>query len=328
MGAREYRIRPCALGDAHGVVELFRRCFSAPFDLETWRWKYESGPWARPELGVVAELRSGQIVGHLGAMVQPLNRLGRTSLVAQGADGMVDAPYRHRGVLDELFSAWIAGVAASGIGAGYLLPNENSVRAADRRLTLVAIMEKYYLPLGGAHHARLAERVRAAPERVQLPFEFRADDELDPRYEVVWRSAGERESLSIAKDGAYLHWKYAAAPERHRLFTICFGAERIAVAVCRDRPPRAQVLDLIARDKNAHAARALLLGIADYYRGSEIEELRFVGHDPWFFAEVFADFERRPDFWGQFYVRAVRRDDAFVYENPLNWTIVAGDADS
>ena len=85
--------------------------------------------------------------------------------------------------------------------------------------------------------------------------------------------------------------------------------------------------ELIVRDKNIHAARAMMLQIADYYRERGLAELRFVGRDPWFFAEVFSEFERRPAFWGSVYARAAERDHAFVYENPLNWTIVAGDAD-
>lgn len=323
-----YRLRPCEAADATAIVDLFHRSFQAPYDLEIWRWKYQRSPWARPELSVVAQLESGEIIGHFGAMLHPINLVGQPRLAAQGTDVMIDERHRRRGAFRELFEAYLEGIVAAGIPACLGFPNEHSLRGMHLAGHHVAIMEKYHLPLDSPHHARLRERVNAVPEGSRFRFEFNPHYQLDARYDAVWRSCSELESLSVWKDRDYLTWKYDSAPAPHRLFTLEFGGEIVALGVCRERENRADVLELLARDKNIHAARELLLSLADHYLGRRFEELRFVGRDPWFFAEVFADFERRPAFWGHVFVRAANRGEAFLYENPLNWTVASGDSDS
>jgi hypothetical protein len=241
---------------------------------------------------------------------------------------MVDRRHRYRGAFSELFAAFLEGLAKAGIPVGLGFPNEHSLRALHRFIPLVAILERYHLALGSPRHAELRDRVGTAPERARLPFSFHANYALDARYGAVWRSCAEMESISIWKDGEYLAWKYGASPAPHRLFALEFADDVIALGVCRERGERVQLLELIACDKNIYAARELLLCIADHYHAQKFEELYFVGCDPWFFAEVFADFERRPSFSGHVHARATNRDEAFLYENPLNWTVVLGDSDS
>jgi predicted N-acetyltransferase YhbS len=322
------QVRPCEPADATAIVELFRRSFKTPYELETWRWKYAEGPWARPELSVVVQRGSSEIVGHLGAMLHPINVIGRPRVVAQGTDFMVDERLREQGVFRVLVESYLAGVADAGIPMCLGFPNEPSLPGLQLLATHVAIMEKYYLRLGGAHHTRLRERVNAAPERSRLRFEFDPCYALDPRYDDVWRSCSKLESLSVWKDREYLSWKYGSAPAAHRFCTLEFAREIVALGVCRENGKQVRIVDLIARDKNIHASRALMLFLADHYLGRGFEELRFVGRDPWFFAEVFSEFERRPAFWGNVVARALDRGEAFLYENPLNWTIVSGDSDS
>jgi len=260
-------------------------------------------------------------------MLQPINLLGRSSVLAQVVDGMVDERSRRSGVFTALFAAWIAGIERAGIAVTLGFPNEHSLRALHRAIPLVAILDKYYLPLGGPHHDRLRLRVSTGPERTRLDFEFDPQYELDARYDALWQGCSEQESLSIRKDREYLCWKYGAAPAPHRLFALHHAGQLLALAVCREREQRVHLLELIAVDKSYHVGRALVLGIADHYLAQGSAELRFVGRDPWFFAEVFTDFERRPGFWGHVYALATSRGDAFLYENPLNWTIVSGDSD-
>jgi hypothetical protein len=325
---RALRLRPYEPGDEHAIVSLFQRTFNTPFDLDAWRWKYQRGPWARPELSTVVQMENGEIIGHLGAMLHAISLVGQPQLVAQTVDFIIDAHHRGQHVFRELFKVFAAHAESSGIPVLMGFPSQHVLGPMHQLGRHVAILEKYHLPLGSEFHTRLRQRVLAVPEAARFGFELNHDYELDSRFDVIWQSCARLENLSVWKDREYMSWKYVQRPASHRFLTLELRGQAVAVCVCRERDRRVAILDLLALDKSIHAAQELLLRIADHYQGRGFEELAFAGSDPWFFREVFSDFEHRPAFWGSFFVKATDPKKAYLYENPLNWTLTRGDSDS
>ena len=315
-----FELRSYRSGDEARVVEMFERVFREPYDLALWRWKYLEGPSARPELSVVAEGEGGALVGHGAVFCSPLNLIGRKKGCGQVTDLMIDPALQKTGIGSAIYVRCVEQVAAAGFPVCLAFPNERSAVGLHWHAAHVAIMEKYEVTAGGAEHAALAAEVDAEPEVPRF--------ELDERVDDLFASAARLESLSVWKDRAYLEWRYARHPRNaYRFMALAYGDLLMGLAVVKPQGRRWRLMELIVRDKRATVARRLLLEVVGALE-APAAALEFVGRDPWFFADALGALARRPYFSHHVFARAVDREQAFLYENPLNWTFTLGDCDS
>jgi predicted N-acetyltransferase YhbS len=324
----EFTLRAWRAGDERAVVELFQRVFQEPYSEALWRWKYAEGPYARPELSVIATDVDGAIVGHGAVFCQPLNLIGRKRSCGQVTDLMIDPAAQRTGVGSAIYTRCVSHIQEAGFEVCLAFPNERSAVGLHWHAAHVAIMEKYVLDLGGPRHAALRALVEAVPEDERLELTYQPELALDGAVDGLAKTVLEQQSLSIHKDAAYLGWRYAAHPEvRYRVVGLTYGSMLMGLAVVKDEGRTLRLLDLLVRDMRVDLAHRLLLAVADA-APEGARTLRFTGRDPWFFEHAFAAFERRPAFSHHVFARTPDRDLAYLYENPLNWTCTLGDCDS
>lgn len=324
----EFELRDYRPGDEADVVQMFKRTFKAPYSEDLWRWKYAEGPYARPELSVIAEGPGGEIVGHGGVFCQSLNLIGRKKTCGQVTDLMIDRTQQKTGVGTAIYQRCAENMAKAGFSAALAFPNERSAVALHWLSTHVAIMEKYVLTRGGASQDRLRALVEAEPEDERLDLQWVPDFSLDARADELFDSVASQESLSIHKDAEYLAWRYDAHPGRdYRMCALLYGDMLMGLAVVFEDKGTLRVLELLVQSKRPLLAQRLLHHIVDD-APEAITEVRFTGRDPWFLEGTLAPFERRPAFSHHMFARATDPAQAHLYENPLNWTCCLGDCDS
>jgi hypothetical protein len=322
-----YVARPYATGDEQSICQLFTRSFGRPFSLEEWAWKYRDSPVARPTLSWVGTTAQGEVVGHIGMRPMRLNFLGRPLMGCQSLDGMVDEPHRMGGLARLTFT----GAVDSAFKARELvcllnMPNEQSLFGLQQTMTLMFMMERYALPLGGRAHEALRQRVEAQAPDARGPCTLLPRYVLDERQDALWKGCATREHLSVWKDREYLDWKYLRRPHiQYRMMALEQAGTLAALAVLHEDGPRAHVLELMSQGKSVPCAQELLLRVADHYRTEGLRELRFVGRDPWYFASVFQDCERQPIFGHHVYTGTFGPEQRFIYETAANWTVTLGD---
>lgn len=325
---KEFQLRDYRPGDEAQVVEMFARIFRAPYDERMWRWKYAEGPYARPELSVIAEGPDGQVIGHGAVFCQPLNLIGRKKDCGQVTDLMIDPAQQKTGVGSAIYARCAENMAKAGFPVCLAFPNERSAVGLHWHAAHVAIMEKYVLVRGDASHDALRAAVEAEPEDERLDLTWVPDFELDARVDDLFGSIARAESLSIHKDLEYLAWRYGAHPtHRYRFSALLYGDLLMGLAVLKDDGRTTRILELLVRDKGLRVARRLLLHVADD-APEGCQDVRFTGRDPWFLEAALSGFERRPAFSHHVFALAPDRKQAFLYENPLNWTCTVGDCDS
>jgi predicted N-acetyltransferase YhbS len=324
----EFKLRDYRAGDEALVVDMFNRIFKAPYSEDLWRWKYGDGPYARPELSVIAEGPGGEIVGHGAVFCQPLNLIGRKKTCGQVTDLMIDPAQQKSGVGSAIYSRCAGNMAKAGFPVCLAFPNQHSAVGLHWHASHVAIMEKYVLVRGGDSQDKLRDLVEAEPEDERLDLQWVPNFLLDARADDLFASMAPLESLSIHKDSTYLAWRYGAHPTRdYRMCALIYGDMLMGLAVVFQDKRTLRVLELMVRNKRPLLAQRLLHYLVED-ADETIDDVRFTGRDPWFFEAALEPFERRPAFSHHVFARATDRDQAFLYENPLNWTCGLGDCDS
>jgi len=324
----EFRLRNYQAGDEAQIVKMFSRIFKAPYGDDVWRWKYADGPYARPELSVIAEGPDGEIVGHGAVFCQPLNLIGRKKTCGQVTDLMIDPNLQKTGVGSAIYRQCAENMAKAGFPVCLAFPNERSAVGLHWHASHVAIMEKYVLECGGSSQDALHKLVQSEPEDERLDLQWVPNFQLDGRADELFACIAPLESLSIHKDAEYLAWRYGAHPSRnYRMCALLYGDMLMGLAVVYEEKRTLRVLELLVRNKQPKLAQRLLHNIVED-AGPGITEVRFTGRDPWFLEAALQCFERRPAFSHHVFARATDREQAFLYENPLNWACCLGDCDS
>lgn len=324
----DFKLRDYRPGDEAQVVQMFHRIFRGSYNEQMWGWKYREGPYARPELSVIAEGAGGEIVGHGGVFCQPLNLIGRKKTCGQVSDLMIDPALQKTGMGTAIYRRCAENMAKAGLSVCLAFPNEHSAVGLHSLATHVAIMEKYVLVRSGASQDNLRALVEAEPEDERLDLQWVPNFTLDVRADDLFTSIAPLESLSIHKDAEYLAWRYGAHPTRsYRMCALLYGDLLMGLAVVYEDKHSLRVLELLVRGKQARLAQRLLHHLVEE-SDDTISEVRFTGRDPWFLDAALEPLERRPAFSHHVFARASDREQAFLYENPLNWTCCLGDCDS
>lgn len=203
-------IRRWQPGDAAALDALYGDVFGAEARdafVRRRRWQYLDNPWvAQPALFVAAA--GDRLVGQTGGLPVPLRLEGAPVAAAWGADTMVHPAWRRRGIAAALVEAWAdAGDHALGLGLG---------PAPAQHALLVG---RGYRVVGAVTGLAGAIDGPAGPQGVEVA----GLDLADPAIDALWERVAPAYGALVARDGAWLRWRYAAAPwPRYAVF----GARR------------------------------------------------------------------------------------------------------
>jgi hypothetical protein len=234
-----YYIRGYQPGDETAIITLFSAVFGQSLTLLQWRWKYTGAGLELP-LAKLAFDASGRLVGHAGAIPLQGWRRGRIVPFFQVCDVMVAPDARGqlggrnlftrlaRELLDELAERW---------------PDAFAYGFAGRR------------PFRLGEYARVYGRIEQAQRLIcsasgQGMFPFLRIHPLawnDPQLDALWTRLAPDFRLALARDQAYLHWRYASNPfHLYELLGLSLESWLLGWAVVRRENDRLKVIDLLA----------------------------------------------------------------------------------
>jgi GNAT superfamily N-acetyltransferase len=247
------------------------------------RWKYFSNPTGDAAVGIAVDAR--RVVG-LAAGVPKRIQLGSERIVAyELGDFITDPAYRKRGLFSTLIRMVCEEAVRRGAALAYVRPNESSFRILVSSLEFVEARKiderRYIVPSGliqrktGFPSAltqaigvdRLA-RYLALPDAA-APVSVEPTERFSRDFDEFWERTRRDYGFALARDSAYLNWRYADCPTPYRIWTArrnghCAG---YLVGLATSAEPMSFLVDLFTASEDAPAAAALLRQGIDSFLG-------------------------------------------------------------
>jgi len=249
-----FLIRDFDPADRPAVVDLLRRVLDRPGDAvhddAYFRWKHLENPFGR-SLMLVAEAE-GRIVGFRAIMMWQLQMGGSPLRAGRPVDTVTDPSWRRQGVFSTLTRAALSRLKELGIDLLFNTPNDQS---------LPGYLQMGWTPVGRARRdvfvagpAVLAQtawaRIRRGREGNGATWRAPSEDALTPW--AAFASAlpvSPNGGVRVAKDGAYLRWRYGSHPWfRYRLIGAP-GASAVVRMVSRRGVKMAIITESTAGDE-------------------------------------------------------------------------------
>jgi hypothetical protein len=236
-------------GDEKGIAALFKEVFGKELSLGQWRWKYLV-PADGKVLAKVATTPAGAIVGHAGAV--PLRGIhrGSHSQFCQIADVMVRSEARGYLGRSNVFGHLVRSLledARSRFGQvfGYGFPGQRPFMLGERLGVYESIC-----------NASTLGRTLTKPRiEVFRRYTVEALPWSDARLDGLWHEISPRLGLAVARDSAYLNWRYRTNPFfPYRLLGIFRRRSLSGWAVARDAGSETLVVDLLVKRTEATEA--------------------------------------------------------------------------
>lgn len=227
--------------DLPAICQLFSDVFSQPMPLPYWRWKYMQAPGSQHYHAVAAHAITGQLLGHMGVIIQPGVLGGQAIRMAHATDLMIspvarnglgpDSVYRHimQTVRERAFEAGPAAPPLFMYGFPGQRPATLAMRLGiQRRLQICTeypfnpaaasppaaqgLWARLLQPWQQRHHLRLQACPQPSKEAAW------SDTALNP----IWlrhASALATQDVqstrpTITKTAAYLRWRYLQHPQQ------------------------------------------------------------------------------------------------------------------
>jgi hypothetical protein len=209
--------RPATYDDLGEVAGVLHRVFGSRPSVAALRWKYKG--CAGRLVGSTVLTSQRRIVGFLGQVPVRVRVNGREVLAAQGADLGILEEHRRLDAFLTLVQASVRELETAGVSLTYGTPN------TDAAFTLAALLGQRPLapfpllvrPLGGTLLFRILSVLAWATTWVtgcasaSLGAEQRLIrlDRFDDRFDRLWNRIRDDYPIMIARDAAYLNWRYA-----------------------------------------------------------------------------------------------------------------------
>lgn len=250
--AGRWVIRSCQPGDEPHILALFQRVFRTECSRAHWQWKYEANPLGRYAL--VVETTAGALVGHYGGVPVRIAWDGRTLVMPQITDAMLDPAVRRGlqrpGVFAPLVNQYIAGLGH--MAGGYGFPTPEHLRAGKRLAGFV--------PLGPvpllSKSIEASSTVRSRGTLLITVYEEKQLD--DAGVDDLWKRCGRELPVAVIRDASYLRWRYLECPNVKYHVLIArrrFSGTVVGLAVLRlgwqNRPVACLVDWLVPSDQTA-----------------------------------------------------------------------------
>jgi hypothetical protein len=227
--------------DLSAICQLFSDVFSQPMPQPYWRWKYMQAPGSQHYHALAAHATTGQLLGHMGVIIQPGVFGGQAIRMAHATDLMIsplarsglgrDSVYRHimQTVRERAFDAEPAAPPLFMYGFPGQRPATLAMRLGiQRRLQICT--EYPFNPTAASRPA-----ARGLWARLLQPWQqhhnLRLQTRPQPSEEAAWSDASlnpiwlrhanalatqdvQSARPTIAKTAAYLRWRYLQHPQQ------------------------------------------------------------------------------------------------------------------
>jgi hypothetical protein len=260
--AGRWIIRPYRPGDEVRILDLFRRVFGVERSLDHWRWKFLRNPAG---LHIrLAETPAGEVVGQYAGLPARVAWGGKTLVLTQIIDVMVDPRFRvglkRPGLFASLATRFIGDYGGPDrVSAGYGFPTPEALRIGRRvagytPLHPVTCLVRDLAPAG----------VLRPPAWARLAYRVQPVGRFGAEVERLWEQVSAELPVAVIRDPTYLNWRYADCPDVRytmlaavRRLTGTLAAAAVVRIGVRDEPVAALVDWLVSR-RAPGAALALL----------------------------------------------------------------------
>jgi hypothetical protein len=234
---------PDAIGNA---CQLFEAVFQHPANPHWWDWKYHQAPYSSA-INLVARMpASGQLAGHVGAVILPGRHAGQAMRMAHLTDVMVRPEARGGlqadGTYGRLMAAMSEHLQSTGAQTplfAYGFPGQTPSRLGTRM--------RLYRPLYPCQEYSWADTPGSWLSRM---YRFRPCTEAPwpiAQLDRIWdANAPLAQAPTITKDGAYLQWRYANHPQKPYTLWLVGPAMGAAIGwVVTRQQPKPLVVDAL-----------------------------------------------------------------------------------
>ena len=291
--SREYNA-----GDRESLCELHKLVFDSQFSAERWTWQYQENPAGQAVI-VLAESDQG-IVGQYALIPLRMKTENGMCLGSLSLDTMVHPDYRGQGMYVSLAKQAYELAEKRGIRFVYGFSNENShgrftkLGGSDlyngiplwvKPLNFESIIKKRFLHNGLT--ARLAGKAgkmtmgllydRHSKAQGGTPaHSIREVSYFDHRFDSLWGEASRNHNITVARDKAYLNWRYTEKPGESYTAFIAEKEERllgyIVVKCASWFDLRVGLLvDIMTAPEELHVARELISAAVDYFKPRQVD---------------------------------------------------------
>ena len=347
-------------GDECGIRELFRLVFGQELSAEQWNWMYRDNQTGLISI-TLAEGADGQLAGHYAVRPVRMKIGDEVQMGTLSLDTMVHPDYRRQGMFTKLAKHLYAELASQGIPLTYGFPNKNSYHGCFTKLDWVDLVGRLPLyvkvlnptavlvtriksglmaSLGGGL-AKAALGVIGAFRRGALPddCELKRVDRFDQRIDEFWGEASRAHGIMVARDRAYLNWRYVENPTAsYELFIVEKGSSLAGYMVLKIEKmfglQTGFIVDLLTIPDEPALASGMIAEAVLHFRseGMDIVSCLMLKHTPYTKALKSNGFLQAPEkMLPQELYLGVRRHtsehpETYLF-NPRNWFITWGDHD-
>ena len=221
--ARAVRIRPMAVEDREGVLDLYATVFGATAAgayAERWSWSFDEGFLADQGRSWVL-VDGDKIVGFLAAFAFPYRIDGREAVAYSAGDYMVHPDYRFHGLklMKEYFHECDNSVTCDDMEATIAISQWLGAKSAgqlvrysaplDARLMLTRARIPRFLSPGirlATLGLRLTRKLRSLGARSRAPVKRLGD--FDERFDTLASKTSSVAPVMIARTSAFLRWRF------------------------------------------------------------------------------------------------------------------------
>lgn len=339
------RYRP---DDRRAVEALYRRVFgtdAADASRLRWEWQYSRNPNNPPEGPQIWLAREGTtIIGQYATMPVKLYVRGTPVDASWGMDVMVAPERQRRGIGEELFRTWDRHTGASlGLGlsdSSHRLfrkmrwPDVGPVPCLVKPLTRRALRRANWpVPVNRLVSAVTLPFIKIIARSRPLGAKPKLIRRFDDRFNAFWRRVAPKFDFAVARDAAYLNWKYFSAPHvRYSAVALEHDDSVAGYAVYRHLyEPRGRVtalVDFLVDPDDETGLKTLLRWVDREARAADSDKIRaFALHER--FRKLFRRsgyFQVKSTLEFVAKVNAIEVPDGF-YDDTSNWHVTLGDSD-
>jgi hypothetical protein len=313
----DYYTRLYQDGDEEKITELLSEVFETAYTIQEWIWKYKNNPSSKDNVICLAFTNDHELIGHFAGQAHFLNILGKTKKVINCVDGAIKPSYQKSDIfpaVNALFRQVLSN--SSTIKTSLTVPGDESFPYILRLGTNLFLMKRYIL--------ETKELVTIDPSN----FKHTHTDFVDPRINKLWQSVAEKEILSFKRDQKYLQWRFADHPKfKYKFHYLTDEDQLLSFAVIRESGDHVEILEIMSVFNRSELGREILKNIIHTYQEKGFTSFKFIGHDLYYYDDVFSDFKVRNIFKNFVFSLSNHPDDEKIYENPTNWSLTLSTQD-
>ena len=333
--------------DAEELFRLYEEVFGRPLTESSrrrWSWQYEENPAAGEVPSIWVARDDGRVLGQYASMPVRLWWGGREVRSSWGMDVFLQPAARGRGIGARLFDTWARSVdVALGMGltpSSYGLFQKLRYHDVGPVPFFVSVLDPRAVAgrkLGAA--GAVAAPLLALAWRLRHPSRPLADPSVavasgagfTVEHDALWDGAGRTWAMCVARDRAYLEWKYARCPTRaYAVDEARRDGSLVGFAVSRHEEYRGLrigwVVDCFAARGDDAARDALLAAVLGRFRAAGVARAQAFAMSAPLQAALRRLGFRRGRSPMQFCVNANVPSDG-VFTDRGGWHVVFGDSD-